>query len=51
MVAAVSPLDGDAKPMPKAIQTASRTKRHRRPSAPPGKWAGIVAEIQGPCVP
>jgi hypothetical protein len=47
----VSPLDGDAKPMPKAVQTTrSRKPKHARPKATPAKWAGIAAEKQGPCV-
>lgn len=40
----------DVTPYPKAIQTATRTKKHRRPRATSGKWAGIAAEKNGPCV-
>jgi hypothetical protein len=47
----VSPLDGDAKPMPKGVQTTrSRKPKHARPKATPAKWAGIAAEKQGPCL-
>jgi len=38
------------RPFPKSVQTATRTKKHARPRATAGRWAGIVAEKQGPCV-
>jgi hypothetical protein len=45
------PLDGEAKPMPKGVQTTrSRKPKHARPKATPATWAGIAAEKQGPCI-
>lgn len=43
------PLDGDARPMPKAVQLATRTRRYRRKVAGPRQWQAILAEKQGPC--
>lgn len=40
----------DVTPYPKAIQTATRAKKNGRPKATAAKWAGIVAEKQGPCI-
>lgn len=45
----MSPLDGEARPLPKSAQVAPRVKKYRRTVAGPKRWAQIAAAKQGPC--